>query len=266
MSFFRRSKKTPRTPPHQSEYYSSELYHQEPYFYPLGDQGTSSQFPASPNLSESGKRAREPSTSPPEDEKIIQEEKRLQRESVNMELTLDQKVDEILKIVKGELFKRTNDNSTACEMLLRTHKEKNVIVLGIDEKVKNATEKEVMHKTVEELCEKMGIKPVIDYDFARRLGKFQDGKARPVLIRFVRIRDKIAFLSSRNKLKGSKIKLRSDDTRQQREMKKNNAHIYEEEWKKDKNTRRFYRGNKMFLTNNGIITKVVDMTSSPQPI
>lgn len=75
ISFFRRSKKTSRTKPHQSEYNFNELYHQEQYFYPLGDKRTSSQIPASPNLLESEKRARASSISPPENEKIIHEEK-----------------------------------------------------------------------------------------------------------------------------------------------------------------------------------------------
>lgn len=49
-----------------------------------------------------------------------------------------------------------------------------------------------------------------DIERAHRLGRFQDGKHRPIIVKFARFKDKCSILSAGPKLKGSSISIRED--------------------------------------------------------
>jgi hypothetical protein len=90
-----------------------------------------------------------------------------------------------------------------------------VIIFGVQEK--NHEKPKDVEDAIGELCKTMGCNPV-DFDFAVRLGKAQPGSNRPILMRFLRGREKQAFMElARVRLKGSKVFVNHDLTPQQRQ-------------------------------------------------
>jgi hypothetical protein len=116
-------------------------------------------------------------------------------------------------------------------------RKKNILVEGIPEKDKEKwNDTEVL---IEQLFNQLGLSgsPIIDDCF--RIGTYKPGKIRPILLKFVRFKDKKLVMENRNKLKGTKIYLNDDLTKDQRIQ---NSIL----WKKEKELRRNHPGAKVY--------------------
>ena len=77
---------------------------------------------------------------------------------------------------------------------------KTVIIHGISDRREETMEE--TEQRVRELANNMGVVH-LDVDIAKRLGKFQDGKTRPVELTLVREKQLVLLMKSKSKLKGS---------------------------------------------------------------
>lgn len=103
-------------------------------------------------------------------------------------------------------------------------RQKNVIIFGWEETRKN-TDKEDMEKTITDFTNTTGL-VIRDYDDAFRRGKWKSETARPIMLKFIRLRDKKLFLSGRNKLKRSTVKIENDATQRQKQIRKIFSPVY----------------------------------------
>lgn len=67
-----------------------------------------------------------------------------------------------------------------------------MILFGVPEAKKTITDKESALQEKEVILKDVGLEGM-DFDYATRLGRFQAGKTRPLLVKFVRLKDKIVF-------------------------------------------------------------------------
>jgi SepF-like predicted cell division protein (DUF552 family) len=97
----------------------------------------------------------------------------------------------------------------------RLHQElqkNNIIVFGIPEISGETTD---VHKVIEGLSNSLKIAQ-IDYNDAFRIRKYNKDKARPLLIKLLRYRDKQAIFNAAKNLKGSSISISTDKTKEAR--------------------------------------------------
>lgn len=144
------------------------------------------------------------------------------------------------------------------QRLERESKKKNVIVLGLEETKNKADDREDVYLSIQSLEKHMKMEGVtaIDWDDAYRLGRFQPGKTRPLLIRFLRTRDKVEFMTNKKILKGTAIRVKDDETEEQRAARTAFKAVYENEWLTDNSVRRLIKNGRMILFKSGKLHKV----------
>lgn len=184
----------------------------------------------------------------------------LEDEYVNIEMSqLDKKLDTLIeKANAGEKWQNAADGKLNSLVGLKVTVnridseliKKNIIVYGLEETKKQASDRENHVESIKVLCEKMKVTD-IDWDDAFQITKWTPGKTRPLLIRFVRMREKREFMSNRKNLKGSSIKIADDETPDQRLERKIFQSAYEAEWKLDNKVRRIIRNGKMLILKDG---------------
>lgn len=123
-----------------------------------------------------------------------------------------QPVHDLLDTVK-QLSADVNQTKSEILRMHKNDKRKNVIVYGLPE-TKNESYAE-RQKVIENFATTLRI-PTLDYDDAFRLGKVTADKARPLLIKFLRQRDKQLVLQACKNLKGTNISVRDDMTIEER--------------------------------------------------
>lgn len=177
------------------------------------------------------------------------------------ELTMEEKMDKLLKITSGTDAKvnLVLGVRPIVNRLETESKKKNVIVLGLEEVRQKFEDKEDHQIAIEGLCQIMKLERPVDWDDCYRLGRFQPGKTRPLLIRFVRTRDQMEFMKMRSILKGTRIKLKDDETQEQREARKLFGPVYENEWLLDNTVRRFIKNGKMMIFKGGLAYKAYEV-------
>ena len=176
-----------------------------------------------------------------------------QPQNFDLAATLREMEDRLSTLIQEEVVQckmRLREVVTRLDWLETHEKEKNVIIFGFEEIRKKETERDDMEKEIEELTSKTGL-PITDYDDAFRLGRFKPGSTRPILIKFVRMKDKKLFLKERNKLKGTAIKIENDQTHKQKLIRKTFAPIYQSFYQQDNSARRFIKGEEMIITKGG---------------
>ena len=120
-----------------------------------------------------------------------------------------------------------------------------------------------MNKKVEQLLSRMMVAININQDTeeVRRIGKYKDGENRPIKIKLVRERKKLEIMRKTNNLKGTKIWVEEDYTKEiQRERKELIPHLKEA---REKGYSAKLRYNKL-IVNNEIYTAQELTTKIPQ--
>jgi hypothetical protein len=93
-------------------------------------------------------------------------------------------------------------------------RKRNIMIEGIAEKSGETwNDAELLDK---DLIIKLRLPEKVDFDECFRIGKPGGGKVRPILLKMLRIRDKRMILSHAKNLKGSKIYINEDLTKEQR--------------------------------------------------
>lgn len=129
--------------------------------------------------------------------------------------TLSKTIDEELKKAESKFLEAIRKTNERVEKVERNDKKNNAIIFGIQEPEREKVED--VEKEIEKICQRMGI-PTVDFDFAVRIGAAKKGVNRPILIRFVRAREKREFMEkARNALRGTNIFINNDLTMEQRE-------------------------------------------------
>jgi hypothetical protein len=98
------------------------------------------------------------------------------------------------------------------ERLHQELKKNNIIVFGIPEVSGETTD---VQKVIEGLSNSLKIAQ-IDYNDAFRIGKYNKDKARPLLVKLLRYRDKQAIFNAAKNLKGSSVSISNDKTKEAR--------------------------------------------------
>lgn len=96
------------------------------------------------------------------------------------------------------------------ESLEKQIRRKNLIIKGIVDEEKE--EELITKEKVEAVLSKMGIKIEIESETEeiRRIGKYIEGRARPVIIKLMKFNKKIEILKNSNNLKGTEIWIDED--------------------------------------------------------
>jgi hypothetical protein len=127
-------------------------------------------------------------------------------------------------------------------------RKRNLLVEGIPEKT-NESWKET-EQLIEQLFNQLGltVNPMVDDCF--RIGKYAPGKVRPILIKLVKLKDKKMIMGNRKRLKGTKIYVNDDLSKDQRTK---NAVLRkkEKELRKDHPTAKIYTRAGMLLFKDG---------------
>jgi hypothetical protein len=121
----------------------------------------------------------------------------------------------VFEIVKKVSQLETQINKTGSRMsrMEREDRKNNMIVHGLSE-ASNETYHE-RHLAIQELANRLKLKE-IDYSESRRLGSKAAKKPRPLLIRFIRYRDKAEVLAQSKLLRGSSIAVSDDLSHEER--------------------------------------------------
>lgn len=121
----------------------------------------------------------------------------IKSETTNIVCELTQNFQQKLSEIQSEI--RQIDNEV---------RRKNIWIHGLPE-VANEKWQE-LDSAIHDLKTKMGVPKDFDYDDVFRIGKPRVGHIRPVLMKLVRLRDKKLIMSKRGNLKGTKIFLNDD--------------------------------------------------------
>ena len=98
-------------------------------------------------------------------------------------------------------------------MLEREIKKRNLIIKGLkdEEDESNGDLKEKVAKLIKKLNVEMKMEE--DVDEMRRMGKFDEGRDRPIVIKLMKIKTKMEILRSTKALRGSKIWIEEEYTK-----------------------------------------------------
>jgi len=254
---FIRSSKTPRSPVAQSQPSTVE------------PSETSESVDTISDLPGGKKRIRQQQSGTPSPEQIDKRQKEMSFDSFGNPLTprrtgalvREESVkswEDVVQYLKGMELRMTSatkdkilDHDIRLEAIEVGIRVKNVIIHGIEETKKNVSDRDGNEETFAILLKKMGLNDKMDYDDIYRLGKWKAGIIRPLMVKFVRMRDKKEFLSARKQLKGTTIRITEDETKLQRGRNKVFADAYRQHWNIDNKIRRRIRGNKMVLFKEG---------------
>lgn len=144
-----------------------------------------------------------------------------------------------------------NQLNERLERLKMDMKRNYVIIVGLPESQKALNEREDMSATIRSLFKNLRLPEDFDYDIAFRMGQWKMGATRSIRLRFVRLRDKITFLKQKVLLKGSIVKLREDETAEQKRTRKLFSDAYNSEWTKDNTISRIIRNRNMIILKDG---------------
>jgi hypothetical protein len=137
-------------------------------------------------------------------------------------------------------------------------RKRNLLIEGIPEKTGEIWKDTEQH--VKDLFKKIGIPENTEFDECFRIGKPIPGKVRPILLKLMKLRDKRLITSNCKHLKGTKIYVNEDLTKEQRTM---NA-ILRKKQKELKSTHpgaTVYIRNGQLLFTNGLTFKRFEVTS-----
>lgn len=109
-------------------------------------------------------------------------------------------------------------------------------------------------ETAQKFCEELRVNALIDDAF--RLGKKEEDNNRPMLIKFVRTIDRKKLFLATSKLKGKKIFVNEDISKEEVEYKKTLRAYYKERKKEDKELKARIRKDSMRILKIG---KVIDV-------
>uniref|UniRef100_T1I7Z8 Uncharacterized protein n=1 Tax=Rhodnius prolixus TaxID=13249 RepID=T1I7Z8_RHOPR len=144
---------------------------------------------------------------------------------------MDQQIKELLTQFKDELKQdmNTQRNLTVSEIkesiniindkieklsikvnqVERESRKRNLIIFGISEEFQDYWDLESF--VISFLNEKLHLTlDVSHFDFVRRVGKFQENKARPILFGLTQLRIKFIIIKNSPKLKGTNVKISED--------------------------------------------------------
>jgi hypothetical protein len=120
-----------------------------------------------------------------------------------------QEIAEKVKIIEQSVVSLKNE----VERIHDEQRKNNIIVYGLIEN--NPGRYEDIEKTIESLSNTLRI-PTIDYDDAFRLGQPKSGQNRPLIIKLMRYKDKQRIFAAANNLKGTRISISNDKSKELR--------------------------------------------------
>lgn len=147
---------------------------------------------------------------------------RIENKLTEMDEKLE-RVTEELRTVKTEnieLKDKITKQEQRMESLEKQIRRKNLIIKGIIDEEKE--EESITKEKIEIILNKMGIKIDVENETEeiRRIGKFNEGRARPVIIKLMRYNKKIEILKNSNKLKETEIWIDEDYPKEVQEERK----------------------------------------------
>jgi 3'-phosphoadenosine 5'-phosphosulfate sulfotransferase len=137
-------------------------------------------------------------------------------------------------------------------------RKKNVIIHGLPEK-KNEGWVD-LEAAVADLYKQLGLPCNPDFDDCFRLGKPAEGKMRPVLLKLIRFRDKKLIMSQTKSLKGTKIYINDDQSKDERK-KLSILRLKERELRKDHPEARVYIRGQILIYKKGTTTKIYQVNA-----
>jgi hypothetical protein len=123
----------------------------------------------------------------------------------------------VKKDLSGKVTTLENEVANLKLDLARANNEirkKNLLIEGIPEKRGETWKETELH--IQELFKKLGIPENTEIDDCFRLGRPTGGKVRPILLKLTKSRDKKLIFSNCKKLKGTKVFINEDLTKEQR--------------------------------------------------
>jgi hypothetical protein len=178
----------------------------------------------------------------------------------NFEKVMDAKFDSKLEPVTKFMCELQSIKPTVeklqltVQTLSKSEKRNNVIIFGIPE-VQNESNED-RDAEIEKLSTTLQV-PKPDYDYAFRVGKRVAGRERPLLIRFLRLRDKWLIMQSTSKLKGTKIYINDDLTHEERYQQSFLRKKRMELTKADRSIKTKIRNNKLVVERGPGVVEVI---------
>ncbi|OXA39403.1 hypothetical protein Fcan01_25906 [Folsomia candida] len=184
----------------------------------------------------------------------------------------DERFDQLAKDIGG--LGRNHESQLrgvkiAIKALAGERRSRNLIVLGVPEFKNQQTGRDDIPSSLKYLGEEMKLNAMdMDYDDCFRMGRFSThaAKPRPILIKFVRTRDKQQFWQQRFALKGTKgITIRPDQPQEIRAAESILYKKYLEEKSYDHSLRSFFSRGAIHITKDKAVIRKYGINDQGQP-